>query len=82
MADRLIRASEVGEYAYCARAWWLARVLGRERENVRELAAGRVRHVRHGQGIALAALLQQLGLILLLTALVVAVLWGLLGGGR
>jgi hypothetical protein len=82
MADRFVRASEIGEYAYCARAWWLGRVLGRERENPRELAAGRARHVRHSRGLALSALLQQVGLILALTAIVVTVLLALTGGLR
>ena len=82
MADRFVRASELGEYEFCARAWWLARVLGRERENPRELAAGRGRHARHGRGLSLSDALQQLGLILLLTAVVVTVLLAMTGGVR
>ncbi len=82
MADRFIRASELGEYTFCARAWWLGRVLGRERENPAALAAGTRRHVRHGRSLNLAALLQQIGLILVFTAIVVIVLSTLLGGGR
>jgi hypothetical protein len=82
MADRFIRASELGEYAFCARAWWLARVLGRARENPEELAAGRTRHARHGRRVAASAILQQIGLVLLLTAIVVAVLMALTGGGQ
>jgi hypothetical protein len=81
MADRVIRASEIGEYEFCARAWWMAHVLGRERENPGELAAGRERHVRHGRSLELSSVLQQIGLILFLTAIVVAVLWALIGGG-
>jgi len=82
MPDRFIRASELGEYEFCARAWWLGHVLGRERENMDELAAGRVRHVRHGRSVTLAALLQHIGLILILTAIVVTVLLALTGGAR
>ena len=82
MADRWIRASEIGEYEFCARAWWLARVLGRARENPGELAAGRQRHVRHGRSLQLSGVLQQIGLILVLTAIVVIVLWTLSGGGK
>jgi len=82
VADRFIRASEIGEYEFCARAWWLGRVLGREHENPHQLAAGRRRHVQHGRTVNLAGVLQQAGLILALTALVVIVLMALLGGGR
>jgi hypothetical protein len=82
MADRIIRASEIGEYEYCARAWWLGRVLGRERENQQALAAGRARHVRHGRGVALSVFLQRVGLILVLAAIVVTALLALTGGPR
>ena len=82
MGDRFIRASEIGEYEFCARAWWLARVVGRQRENPQQLATGRQRHVGHGRSLAAAAIMQQVGLILVLTAMVVAVLSALLGGGR
>ena len=82
MADLLIRASEIGEYEFCARAWWMARVLGRARENPGELAAGRARHTRHGRSLELSGVLRQIGLILFLTAVVVAVLWALIGGGK
>jgi hypothetical protein len=82
VADRFVRASEIGEYEFCARAWWLGRVLGREHENPHQLDAGRRDHAGHGRGVNLAGVLQQAGLILVLTALVVVVLLVLLGGGR
>ena len=82
MADRIIRASEIGEYSFCARAWWLGRVLGRARENPAELARGRERHTRHGRRVAVSALLQRMGLILILAAIVVAMLLALTGGAR
>ena len=49
--DRIIRASEVGRYAYCTRAWWLGRVLGYRSHNVEEMAAGAEEHVSHGQQV-------------------------------
>lgn len=82
MAERWIRASEIGEYEYCARAWWLARVLGRERENPQELAAGTARHARHGRRLALAVALRWLGLALVLGALLAILLVAATGGGQ
>jgi hypothetical protein len=82
VADRFIRASEIGEYVFCARAWWLGRVLGRARENPGELALGRERHARHGRRVAVSALLQRLGLVLILAAIVVAILLALAGGAK
>lgn len=66
---RVIRASEVGEYVFCHRAWWLHQVQGHASENVRELAEGTARHARHGRQVSLAAALRALALLLLLAAL-------------
>ena len=43
---RIIRASEIGEYIYCHRAWWLRHVGGYASANVRELAEGTAVHAR------------------------------------
>jgi hypothetical protein len=72
---RLIRVSEIGEYVYCHRAWWLGRVQGEPSRNVREMAAGTGAHARHGQGLALAGCLRLAAYGLFAAALVVAVLW-------
>lgn len=82
MAERLVRASEIGEFAYCARAWWLARVLGRPRENLAQLAAGRARHEQHGQALSLSLVLQFLGLVLIMGSVIATVLLALTGAGR
>lgn len=79
MDERFVRASELGEYAYCARAWWLAHIVGRERENLPQLAAGQRRHHRHGRQLSLAALLLQAGLVLIFTALFFALFSAILG---
>jgi CRISPR/Cas system-associated exonuclease Cas4 (RecB family) len=50
-AGEVIRASELGEYEYCARAWWLGRVLGYRPVNLERVAAGEEAHVRHGQKV-------------------------------
>ena len=48
---KVIRASELGQYAYCARAWWLGRVLGYRSANLERMAAGEAAHVRHGHKV-------------------------------
>lgn len=79
----IIRASEVGEYVYCARSWWLHQVQGIASHNVAALNAGQDAHDRHGRQVAryqgqrrLALALGLLGLVLIVLAL------ALLAGGR
>jgi len=69
MPERVIRASEIGEYVYCKRAWWL-RLQGYESANVREMAAGTSLHERHGRAVIAGGCLQTIAYLLLLTALV------------
>jgi hypothetical protein len=71
---RVIRASEIGEYVYCHRAWWLHQIQGHASANVREMAAGTARHARHGRLVSAAAALRGLALILLLAAVVAVLL--------
>lgn len=61
----MIRASEVAEYVYCARAWWLRRVAGLEPANRERRAMGSARHVAHGRMVALSGLALWAGLVLL-----------------
>jgi CRISPR/Cas system-associated exonuclease Cas4 (RecB family) len=67
---RLIRASEIGEYVFCRRAWWLRAVQGNASVNVREMAAGTEAHTRHGQSVGLARGLQWLAFVLAALALI------------
>ena len=80
MSDRrnYIRASEVGEYVFCARAWRLRQegyepTLG---QHARE--AGTRWHRRHGRGVRRARRLQRLAAYSALLAIAVAVLLFLL----
>jgi len=70
----VIKASDVGSYLYCKRAWWY-RKRGIEPENQAELAAGTDLHLQHGRKIMAAGLLQILAFILLLAAAVLLVLY-------
>ncbi len=73
---RVIRASELGQYAYCARAWWLQRVAGVTPINTQDLAAGTAAHERHGRGVWLAGALRWVALALIVVAVVVAMIAG------
>jgi CRISPR/Cas system-associated exonuclease Cas4 (RecB family) len=48
----IIRASELGEYVYCARAWWLRRVGGLEPAGRERREYGVTLHQRHGRAVA------------------------------
>jgi CRISPR/Cas system-associated exonuclease Cas4 (RecB family) len=66
---RVIRASEVGDYGYCSRAWWyrhVARIEPADRETLRRLQAGTQAHRRHGRSVALSGVLSTVGLVLAL----------------
>jgi hypothetical protein len=66
---RTIRASELGSFLYCRRAWWYKQQ-GEPSENTAALAAGTARHAGHARGVRSATLLKLLAAILLLIGLV------------
>ncbi len=68
---RIIRASELGSFLYCQRAWWY-NTQGVESENKTELAAGSGYHRKHGATVWQSRLFAWLGFTLLASALVVA----------
>ena len=49
MSDQWIRASEISDYVYCSRSWWLKRVQGHRSQNVREMQQGTRYHQKHGR---------------------------------
>lgn len=81
--DRLLRASEIGQYEYCARAWWLGRVLGCRSHNVEEMAAGEDEHASHGRAVVSCHRWRRLAYLLLSLAAIVGLLlfWSLVRGG-
>ena len=73
---KTIRASEIGSYLYCRRAWWYRRS-GHESINQAELAAGTELHRAHGRTVIAAGLMRSLAWIVLLTALVLFVAYAI-----
>jgi CRISPR/Cas system-associated exonuclease Cas4 (RecB family) len=73
---QIIRASEVGEYVYCARAWWLRRVAGLEPAGRERRELGVALHRRHGRAVAGSRALVLLGAGLALAAFLLIVVSG------
>ena len=67
--EPILRASEIGEYVFCRRAWWLHRVQGLESANHDKMLSGVALHFAHGQGLERADRLHKMGLALLAVAI-------------
>jgi len=79
---RTIRASELGTYLFCARAWGYARQ-GHASANEDLMQAGTEYHQQHGKDVLSATLLRLAGwalILLALTALAAWWAWQLTGG--
>jgi hypothetical protein len=74
MSDRVIRASEIGQYDFCAKAWWLGSIDGVQPSNIRELRAGTAAHEQHGQQVRRAAQMQLAAFVLVALGVIVLVL--------
>jgi CRISPR/Cas system-associated exonuclease Cas4 (RecB family) len=72
---RTLRASEIGTYLFCKRAWWY-QGQGIESSNQAELAAGSELHRQHGRTTLIAGSLRILAWVLLLGALAVLTFYG------
>ncbi|MFN3741577.1 MAG: hypothetical protein ACK4VW_02760 [Anaerolineales bacterium] len=67
-----IRASEIGEYLYCRRAWWY-RQKGYTSENQQELESGQAFHRKHARLVWQMIFTRTAALFLLLLALMLLV---------
>jgi hypothetical protein len=65
-----IRASEIGSYLFCARAWWYQRQ-GIRSTNQTELTAGSRLHHQHGRKVITAGLMRGLAIFLMMAALII-----------
>lgn len=64
-----IRASEIGTFIFCKRAWWYQKQ-GYKSNNPSELAAGTKVHVQHTRLVMSSGCLRILAYIALITAIV------------
>ncbi len=74
MSDRIIRASEIGQYDFCAKAWWLGSIDGVQPSNIRELQAGTAAHEQHGRQVQRASQMQIAAFVLVGLGVVVLML--------
>lgn len=74
-SQQIIRASELGEYVFCRRAWWLHRVQGLESANWAQMATGAAHHAQHGRAVQRADTLTRAAIILFAVALFFALLF-------
>ena len=70
--DDIVRASEIGSYAYCARAWWLRRVKGYQPANLQDIERGNAVHLTHGRSVARSSRWQRWAYFILILAAVSA----------
>ncbi len=71
---RTIRASEIGTFLYCRRAWWY-RSQGIASQNGAELSGGMEFHRQHGRQVLGAGLMRILAWVLLLACAAALTVW-------
>ncbi len=74
MSERIIRASEIGQYDFCAKAWWLGSIEGVQPSNIRELQAGTAAHEEHGRQVKRASQMQLAAFVLIALGVIMLVL--------
>jgi hypothetical protein len=70
----VIRASDIGGYVFCHRAWWYGRQ-GYAPANVHELRRGQRRHLRHGVLMRAVTALSVIAVLLIISGMVLAALY-------
>jgi len=79
----VVRASEIGEYTYCARAWWLRNVRGVHSTHQALMREGTRRHHHHARQVSTAVWAGKIAWTLILLALLfigLAILRSWIGG--
>ncbi len=79
----LVRASDIGFWAFCNRAWWLANVADAQHEKPEVLDRGDRAHAAHGRQVRRSLQLNQWAILLMAAGLILAglaligwVIWG------
>lgn len=49
MSENYVRASDIANYVYCRRSWWLENVAGRRPDNRAVIERGTTYHRQHGR---------------------------------
>ena len=70
----VVRASEIGQYMFCATSWWLAQVRGVQPEYGQRLQAGARRHAAYERQRLGVAMVRWVGYALCLLAALVGML--------
>jgi CRISPR/Cas system-associated exonuclease Cas4 (RecB family) len=71
---RIIRASEIGSYLYCQRAWWY-QLNDYQPENTPELEEGKHIHEQHSRGVWISRGLSAIASVLIVVSLALVILW-------
>lgn len=72
-SQKIIRASEIGEYVFCHRAWWLHQIQGVTSANRELMNAGTLNHQAHGRAVIRSNVFQRAAIIFLAVAMVAAI---------
>lgn len=70
----LVRASDIGAWAFCRRAWYLAQVRGVAHARPEQLQRGTAAHTQHGQQVRRADSMQRWGVWLVGVGALIVVL--------
>ncbi|MDT8305581.1 MAG: hypothetical protein RRC07_06560 [Anaerolineae bacterium] len=75
MSETLVRVSEIADYAYCRRSWWLRRVAGYRPANTRALQHGTIFHRQHGTVVRRAVWGRRIALALFFVVVAIFAYW-------
>jgi hypothetical protein len=68
MSDQWVRASDIGDYVYCRKAWWLQHVARIEAQDSTQARMGSAYHRKHGRDVRRGRIGRRLALVCFLLA--------------